>query len=162
MSKIPTLRNNIPVNRTAANVIKPGVHFDVKIPGNHRIWDKCPPIAPLPPLIERNPDFIDYTNVRYGRFVVVGYSAEYSRHGIFRAMSHHDRIKIDFKNRKRGRCRWIVRCACGNYELRASSAIKKAGPLDRCFICNKALQGRRSEFYRRHGHAPTKDEMTDW
>ena len=116
-----------PANATAAKVVsRSGEVFNPNIRrDNRQRWDAPPPTIPIP---ENQPQFTNLTGVSYGRMRVIGYH---------------------------GKSRWVVRCTCGDYELRSSKAI--LNPLnagDRCFDCQyieKVKQGR--------GNSPVKHLM---
>lgn len=157
------LSNSQPINLTAWRVIQPGYHFVVEIPKKHLIWDICPPIEPIPVDMKKQNNFIDFTGKRYGRLTILGRSAIHSVHVKRKAIAiNKTQFIIENKPRETGHCRWVVRCSCGLYELRSSSVIKKEPPLDRCYVCNKMLQSKRSEFYRNHERSPRLDEMEGW
>lgn len=98
-------QHSIPVNRVASRVISKGVQYNPKIEiKNH--WD-----APKQSHIVKNPtpDFQDFTNVKFGRFTVIG-----------------KRKKVNSKERNNiFSLGWVLRCSCGKYESKTASYIKK-------------------------------------
>lgn len=67
------------------------------------------------------------TGVRFGRFTVVG------MHGTIRGV-------------------WVVRCACGDYEVRTAKAIRNPNNFgDRCTLCRNAAFQKKDYEYRVHG-----------
>lgn len=112
----------IPVNATAGRVIARGEHHSYKPDECHLISDVPLPIAHVP---GGNPEFKDLTGTVFGRLTVVGFSATHNR-------------------------RWVCRCACGNYVLRTSKAVKKgAGAM--CEHCSMFQQAKRNEYHKRTG-----------
>lgn len=157
-----TLANEIPRDKVARRVILPGVHFHVDIPKTHKIYDVCPPLRKIDRKMKMDPNFTDYTGVNFGRLKVIGPAEDYPKsYRIFAIATCEDDFEIHTEKRSCGgaNCRWVVRCVCGNYEIRSSRVIKKSPSIDRCFVCNKVYQGRRSEFFRNHGRPPTLKEI---
>lgn len=107
------LAASTPLNRDAAIARDGrGTHYCVQPPANRVHSDL--PLA----LREIGPEmlacgFVDLRGIKFGRMTVVGLSADIAK-------------------------RWVVRCACGQYEVRKSATIKA---LDRtaaqgmCFVC---------------------------
>lgn len=75
-----------------------------------RLHWKAPPV----PTAERPENAEDLTGLPFGRGMKV--------------IAYFGSIK--------GNARWIVRCACGDYELRRAKAIKNATPDHCCHDCN--------------------------
>lgn len=96
-----------PINALAARVTRPGTHFKPHHkPSEYDVRDVRPPIRPWAETTGS-----DLTGAKFGRFTVVGYSAEKSG-------------------------RWVVRCQCGNYEFRRAKAITNANnDRDMCLDC---------------------------
>ena len=68
--------------------------------------------------------------LKFGRFIVIGLSS-----------SH--------------KSRWVVKCACGDYEVRKAKAVKNASNgKDMCAHCSKLIQARRHEEFQRMGYNP--------
>lgn len=102
-----------PVDSAAHSVArKLGIHYEPKFKPNIQPHSETPlPVKPYSP----DGGYPDLTGVRFGRFVVFGV--------------------YDSPCPVRG-CRWVVRCACGCYEIRKSRAIKKPKTDDdRCKKC---------------------------
>ncbi len=119
--------SSAPINKTAAIVTGAGEHYTP----NKKIQTGDSDF----PIKSRNPNssekasdnFTDLTGVKYGRFTVIGISAE-----------HHGK--------------WVVRCVCGVYTTRKTKAIKnKNNNLDRCEACRHAMFLKREEYFRRTG-----------
>lgn len=100
-----------PVDRKAAAMFLKGVQCKApKIACDH--WETCPPI--------RHPRWVkdavtgeDLTGRRVGRFQVIG---------MYRLRAG----------------RWVVRCDCGDFEIRTAKAIKNpANSGDKCVVCRK-------------------------
>lgn len=115
----------LPVNRTAARVIRRGANFDPnkKIQTVHRVAP--PSLGNLP--LHPNKDFQDLTGARRGRLIVVGL------------------LKDSFS-------RWACRCDCGRYTIRKAKAIKNPNNTqDRCEECRHLAFIQREEVWRRTG-----------
>jgi hypothetical protein len=111
-----------PVDRTAANVVKNGEHWEAKNKLNAPLWTSPPPMKPV---LRGNEDLSGH---KFGRFRVLGVYAESER------------------------LYWVVRCTCGNFELRRPKAIKnKKNSLDRCARCRHLLFLKREEHYLAYG-----------
>lgn len=96
-----------PINALASRVTKPGTHFKPVVkPSNYDLRDVQPSLKAW-----AESTGADLTGLKFGRFKVIGYSAEKSG-------------------------RWVVRCQCGNYEFRTSKAIKNPNnDRDMCVEC---------------------------
>lgn len=103
------LASAVPVDRTAALVIAPGVHWDPKRPEN---WPAKSYDAP--PRVSRWTQRTgDLTGTRYGRITVLG---------LLRAKKHWSL--------------WLVRCDCGAYEDRTAGSIANHGGRT-CWRCDR-------------------------
>lgn len=111
----------IPINSTAKKVVGKGVHYEPEIKEHEYHSD-------VPSLKLRNTDdlkkvktFKDYTGLVFGRLKVIGLCDS-----------------NDFK--KTNVTRWLVRCSCGQYEVRTTAFCKKrlTNPAqdDWCRRCN--------------------------
>lgn len=113
----------LPANRTAAQVAGKGEHFAHAAPEWH-VHSSNPLPVRLPTKLEtQDPNFVDLRGAKLGRLTVVG---------IFEGAKTHN-----------GRS-WVVRCACGSYEIRKTKFIKKcvsgndtADDPPRCDWCGK-------------------------
>jgi hypothetical protein len=96
-----------PINALAARVTKPGIHFKpYSKPSCYDVRDVQPQLKTW-----AESTGSDLTGRKFGRFTVVGYSAEKSG-------------------------RWVVKCQCGNYEFRRSRSVTNpANDLDMCQDC---------------------------
>lgn len=102
-----------PLDRQAS-VVRDGSGdtFEGKVPEWHAHW-KAPPL--------REGSFhpgahgMDMTGVRFGRGMVV--------------VRYH-------KSHNRGGAQWLVKCSCGDYELRRTSAIRNSKPDHACQACD--------------------------
>ncbi len=94
-----------PLDRVAGQVSSKGEHFEANILPTTVISDV--PIPTRNPTVEerKDPGFRDLAGVRMGRLTVKG-------------------IAKDIKSNNRGQA-WVVRCVCGNYEIRRTPAIKQ-------------------------------------
>lgn len=102
---------SVPVDGTAVNVVSRGEHYEGRVPAWHLHW-KAPPLA----IDEKPHNAENLEGVRFGLMQVVRF---YSR-----SYGH-----------PKG-CRWVVRCNCGDYEVRRTAAIKKADTEHRCQACD--------------------------
>lgn len=153
-----TLWNAIPKDITAAKVVfVNGVRYEVEIPKSVRHYDVCPPIRPFNKALINDPNHVDYTGVRFGRFTVIGMAEDYAKRMIRRADNNTG--KIVHKVRERGACMWVVRCDCGQFELRRTSVIKAASIKERCFVCMSVFKSKRKHFFKNHKRSPTLEEM---
>jgi len=116
-----------PVDRVAAQVTARGFHYE---PAKHvQTRDSDTPLAIREiQSVERNASgFINLAGMTFGRFVVLGISADYARH-------------------------WVVRCSCGRYSTRTAKAIKNPeNTQDRCEHCRHLAFLKREEAFRRTG-----------
>ncbi|MEK6883384.1 MAG: hypothetical protein AABY22_27400, partial [Nanoarchaeota archaeon] len=98
--------NFIPINSTAARVISKGIHYVPKI--KDKRFNSENPIPTIKKQdFNNSSQFKDFTGNKHGRFIIQGL--------------------VDVKNLAKGknfRAKWLVKCSCGNYETRTSSAIK--------------------------------------
>jgi len=131
MNRTKLLQNPLPVDRMAQRVVKAARKEDLwDVPVHPDAFKKFSremlPVAPIPPVSWRNPQFRDPTGLRRGRLVVLGYAAEQG-------------------GKKKG-ARWVVRCDCGNYEHR-NMIFRWAGTQapDMCIEC-------RTRSYKKNGN----------
>lgn len=104
------LSSSAPVDRTAARVVGKGFHHEVKVKaGDTQTWDAPPLSAPRPAAAA------DYTGVR---------------RGFMTAFRYHEAGKNGSK--------WLVRCDCGNYEVRSIKKWAERQDLpDGCTRCRR-------------------------
>lgn len=111
-----------PVNATAARVLSGGIHYEERpIDEMHWHFDAPPSVTPRGKL-PWDADFLDLTGRRIGRMTVVGYYGK--------------------RNRKK-KALWLVRCACGDYEVRTAAVIKANREPDACCILCRRVQAMR-------------------
>ena len=98
-----------PLDATASAVRDgSGEIYEVRVPAHIAHF-----IAPPRPQMDRPDDVEDLTGIQRGRFTVIRY---------------HSPAKDGGK--------WLVRCACGDYELRRAKAIRRGDDQDMsCFCC---------------------------
>jgi hypothetical protein len=123
-----------PVNKSAKRVICSGEHYNNtrKIGGTAHF--KSPP-----PLIAVAPNQEDLTGYRFGYFTVIG-----------RTAGTHSHIRKG-RGLKRGSL-WLVRCDCGDYELRYRKSILNLNNYgDRCAICRGEAQNKKAHIKRTQG-----------
>ncbi len=117
-SRIEQVIASVPQSATAARVVSRGEHYEPAINyGDHRHSDT--PIATFALNEITNPQHLararQIIGVKFGRFTVIGYAREQNPN----------------KN-----ARWVVRCSCGNYEIRKAKAIRnRTNSEDRCQDC---------------------------
>lgn len=120
-----------PVDAVAARVVARGEQFEYRANVTSLDSDLPLPIKPIPDAARLNPSFKDYTGERFGRFTVLGLSAD-------------------------RKARWVCRCVCGRYGMRSSNAIAAAAPDSCCDQCYLQAVSRRHE----HLRHSTKDRST--
>lgn len=104
--------NFTPVNRTAALVVSRGEHFEPEVDTSKMVYSDTPlPIKRPTNAAKSNPAYKDLTGLRNGRLTVMGLYAG-------------------------GKGRWVVRCACGKYEVRTAKAVKNIANNDMCSFCH--------------------------
>jgi len=115
--------NESPINKTAALVVSKGYSYETKtIKSNCLFSETILKTIPTP----KHPNLKDLTGDRFGRFKVIGLSADKAK-------------------------RWVVRCSCGNYELRTSKCIISNQPDQMCIKCYSALQAIKKHDFKKHG-----------
>ena len=112
------------VNITAANAIKGGYSHEVGI-------DPYDSIAPIP-LFPLRPGQADLVGTRVGWLKVLGSTGK--------------------KPRKKRACTWVVRCVCGTYSIRTTTAIRNPeNQKDACGRCRRISQIKSSYVYHKTG-----------
>lgn len=116
-----------PVNKVAARVMRPGIHYEKDLGDFDKHWQNPPPHYRFIPQAG-NPQSIDLTGRKFGLFTVVGWL------GTKNGPSTGRRKGPDKPPKRQGA--WLVRCTCGDYEQRTARAIRNpANTGDRCRIC---------------------------
>ena len=132
-----------PIDRVAARVMAPGVHYERQVHPTEKHWKDNPPKTIPFKGTPNNPQSIDLTGQRFGRFTVVGYLGPVG--------------KTLGKGRKR-MALWLVRCACGAFEQRGARALRNPANADDCcgdcrnlkFLRQRALEGHGDEAKHKH------------
>ena len=125
-----------PVNQAAARTMGRGVHYEPDKIIIQCHWTAPPATISVSQVTDLR--FIDLSGVKFGRLTVIGYLGK--------------------PNPKKS-ARWLVRCACGDYESRASKAIRNPENRgDRCDKCRHLAFLKRREIYLRNPTAPQPDE----
>lgn len=111
---------SVPMNGTAGAVTSPGVHYTPVLKDAPHLlhWDAPPKIRAIPNG-GGSTQFNDLSGIKFGRFTVVG-------------------VWDDAEGAPRNdvKTKWVVRCACGDYEVRSSRAVKNPkNDQDRCRFC---------------------------
>lgn len=131
--------NTIPRDITAKRVVyDSGDHYNPKIKSNsHGYSTECPPlenINKLPGMVLKDPNFKNLTGLKIGCFKVMGL------------------LKCKDFNK------WVLKCCCGNYEIRTSKTIKKINPEksdeNRCQSCFEVERMRNREYFNKNGFYP--------
>lgn len=101
-----------PLNRTASTVRDgSGDQYEGKVPDWHAHW-KAPPLPESN--LRTESGAVDLAGLAFGQGMrVIRY--------------HRSRSKS---------AQWLVRCSCGDYELRSTRAIKSAAPTHVCQACD--------------------------
>ena len=100
-----------PIDRIAARIIRPGIHFEPKI---KRLQNHSPEIVPTDPYL--GPKEKNLIGLRFHNFTVIG----------FLKSKRHEKMGP----------LWLVRCVCGEYTSRRSKSLnnpKNKG--DKCDKC---------------------------
>lgn len=125
--------SSAPVNADAARIYGARGERETlrPLPETVRHFDAPPKILPVPASAPNR------TGKKYGALTVIGYLGPNSRN--------------------RG-SEWLVRCLCGQYEVRRAKAVDKASPHDCCARCNQvrtaARSSQRQAYFDRHGKWP--------
>jgi hypothetical protein len=117
MSTEKLLRTPVPIDATAARVIRGGAHWAPGICNSQPVFDIQPPVMALPRDVKKNPTFIDLTGKRFGTLQVIGYAKDQTK-------------------RKTKGATWVCRCTCGLFITRHTPAIKTANREDTCPRCS--------------------------
>ena len=118
MKKIYNGSAIIPVDRVASRVIGEGSHHQPKKKFSVLHWEAPPSIRPKPKGLR-----VDLTGKTFGRFTVLG-------------------VLAGVENQ------WVVRCACGDYEIRRAKAINNPkNNRDCCENCRHLLHLKRQQEY---------------
>lgn len=113
------IATSAPLDRQAS-VVRDGSGdlYEFKVPDHQAHWDAPPvPIKPRPAGVE------DLTGRKFGQLTAVRYHT----------------------NKKNSGSMWLVRCSCGDYELRRAAVIKAGnvhGSAGRCRACDRVAQMR--------------------
>lgn len=124
--------HEIPVNKMAAMSFAKGSQHTQRVPHWYLINHAPPGTKPFP-----GPKEFDLTGKKVSRLSIIGY------HG---------------NNQKRRKSLWVVRCVCGNYEIRTGDKLRKAinGKLKtnvhRCMVCTNQANSRRHYDYHTLGY----------
>lgn len=113
-----------PIDAVAARVVARGEQFEYQADPTSLDSDLPLAVKPIPDAARSNPSFVDYTGKRFGRFTVLGLSAD-------------------------RKARWVCRCVCGRYSMRSSSAIAGAAEDACCDQCYLQAVSKRHEHLRR-------------
>ena len=104
---------SFPINKTAAIVVGKSDEFVSKKVILTNDSDFPIQIRPIDSLTSKSQGFVDLTGVKFGRFIVIGLSKQFSQH-------------------------WVVRCCCGRYTTRRAKSIKNTNNTkDCCEMCRQ-------------------------
>jgi hypothetical protein len=137
--------HQIPRDIVAKRVVfDEGDHYDPKVKSNTYLYSTEPlpikKLTDLPSHVRFDPNFKDYTGFKFGYFTVVG---------LF-ALDKFDK--------------WVLRCACGCYEIRRTSVLKKnpqAVDQNRCQSCIDLERLRNKDFFNSNGYYPWQKPKTE-
>lgn len=114
-----------------------GDHYDPKIKSDKHLYstDALPirSLDNLPYKIKNDPNFSDLSGLKIGYFTVMG----------LLKCAHFDK--------------WVLRCSCGNYEIRTAKTLKKItdkADQNRCQSCLDLERLRNLDYRREHGIYP--------
>jgi hypothetical protein len=125
-----------PIDAVAARVVSRGEHFEYQADQSSLDSDLPLAVKPIPRAAQANPSFKNHTGERFGRFTVVGLSAD-------------------------RKSRWVCRCVCGRYSMRSSQAISSAAKDACCDQCYLQAVSKRHEHLRRSSKdRPTNDFLS--
>lgn len=103
-----------PIDKTAALVTSPGVHYEPDLSATGRADSELPIQTTQVPFRAR-----DLTGLKFGRFTVIG----------FHSKKKNSTGGVKFQ-------RWVVKCACGIYSVRRGNAIlSNKDPNESCDRC---------------------------
>lgn len=130
--------NTIPNNIVAKRVVyDSGDHYNPKVKSNkHLFCTECPSlrkITSLPNKIKSDPSFKDLTGLKKGYFTIIG------------ILDCHDYNK------------WVLKCVCGNYEVRTTTTfnkIKDQVDQNRCQSCVDLERIRNKDYWKKNGIYP--------
>lgn len=131
-------KNNIPQDIVAKRVVfDDGDHYNPKVKSNTHCYSTAmPSIRPmesLPYKVKRDPNFKDLTGIKKGYFTIVG---------LFDCQTFD---------------KWVLRCSCGNYEIRTAKTINKIEDrVDQncCQSCVDLERLRHKDYWQKHGIYP--------
>jgi hypothetical protein len=113
---------SVPVNKQAARALGRGVHYDDTVQQKDLVHWEAPP--PMRQILANMPDL---RGICFGRFVVLG-------------LHETPAYKTATGNKSSG-ANWVVRCACGDYEVRKAKAIRNPkNANDKCHECRRLDQ----------------------
>lgn len=105
-----------PVDKETYFVCQPSEDNSISLPLGQYVWKEPPETIPVYGHLKR-----DFTGVRLGRLVVVGFLGSFSLSG-----------KPNHGGRQRA---WLMKCDCGNYQLNRERALVN-GNISRCYECD--------------------------
>lgn len=115
---------SVPVNRTAAQVMRPGVHYSPN-PAMEDWFEDQPEVVPITTYLRSEPSFVDLTGHTIGLLRVIGWAG---------------------RNASGKKSLWVCRCKCGRFALRQSKVIKanKSSPHfpQACAVCTNTARVR--------------------
>lgn len=103
---------DLPIDKTSALVVSKCSDYQIEFNNSFHITS----MAPLPTCQFTGPRYHDLTGKRNGRLLVIGCAL------------YKTKAKVNST-------RWVVRCACGRYQMQSTKAIKKDNPDLMCIVC---------------------------
>lgn len=133
--------NTIPRDIVAKRVVfNDGDHYDPKIKSNSHLYCTSQPpirqIEDLPYKVKNDPSFKDLTGIKKGNFTVIG---------LFNCHVFD---------------KWVLRCCCGNYEIRTAKTFKKIEDRvdqNRCQSCVDLERLRNKDYFKKVGMYPWQE-----
>lgn len=141
--------HKLPINATAVNVIKKGIHFEEEDNFKGIYSENSLPIRKKYQNILKKNNADDLTDIEFGRLKVIGlYDSKLEKYGNINVqLSNKGGVEFIGKSIiKKQITTWVVRCSCGIFETRKTWTIKKNSALknssDCCHICAKKRNAR--------------------
>lgn len=131
MTDYDRIITSVPLNSTTGRVVSKGEHYEPTIQLANHVHDKNFLAYKAPPEDAIGSGGVDgLVGYKFGTLTVMGLSIE-----------HHTKGQP---------AKWVVRCICGNFEIRRARAIRNPENVnDRCQECHHVR--RIKERYQKHG-----------
>lgn len=126
---------HLPIDKTASLVVSESMEQGTEFKCGNIISS----MSPLPTTNWPNPKKDDLTGRVTGRFTVIGF-----------ALWKPNNWKTSCNS-----ARWVVRCACGRYQMLTTRAVKKDNPYNMCVDCRK---NKRMDYFGKHSQGERKEQ----